>query len=142
MGISGSVLNKIVQDALTNDVMKILQDALTNNVIKLVQDALTNDVIRSSDKHKELKDLKILNKGSSELLKGSGKINSLIPEDSKEDQIQNEGRLSKKSIWEHHCEIEQENQSRNDHKPHTVLKVFFWGFKEDLIYLFQNKFFV
>ena len=23
-----------------------------------------------------------------------------------------------------------------------ILKVFFWGFKEDLIYLFQNKFFV
>ena len=23
----------------------------------------------------------------------------------------------------------------------TIMKVFFWGFKEDLIYLFQNKFF-
>ena len=47
MGISGSVLNKIVQDALTNDVMKVLQDASTNNVIKHVQDALTNDVLLS-----------------------------------------------------------------------------------------------
>ena len=29
-------------------------------------------------------------------------------------------QVSKKSILENHCEIEQENQSRNDHKPHTV----------------------
>ena len=31
--------------------------------------------------------------------------------------------------------------SINDGRVERV-KVFFWGFKEDLIYLFQNKFFV